>query len=75
MDREQAEVVRVLAKQHRSSSAEVLWLARVCSANEQLMSLEQLTKEEAADLIYNLQAFGRWKQDFPLGDACELNLS
>jgi len=57
MRKEQALVIARLAEQTRSSPADLLMLARECSQNGRLVSLDHLGKDDVDDLIATLRNF------------------
>jgi hypothetical protein len=57
----QAHELEHLAKRTRSTDADLLWLARVCSADELLVHLGQVTRVDAKDMLATLRDFERYE--------------
>jgi hypothetical protein len=50
-----------LARRTHSTDADLLWLARLCSADEQLVHLGEVTRIDAGDMIATLRDFERYQ--------------
>lgn len=72
MTTEQALKLEKIRERVHPSDGELLWLARQCSQNAQLVSLAQLTRVDAEDMITTLETYERWLLDFSADTAQEL---
>jgi hypothetical protein len=61
MTTEQAHQLEHLATRTNSTDADLLWLARLCSADEQLVHLGQVTRVDAVDIIATLEDYARYE--------------
>ena len=61
MTSQQAHTLEQLATRTNSTDADLLWLARLCSADEQLVHLGQVTRVDAIDMIATLQDYERYE--------------
>ena len=61
MTTSQSHELEQLAKRTHSTDADLLWLARLCSADEQLVHLGQVTRVDAIDMIATLKDYARYE--------------
>lgn len=67
MTTEQAFELEQLARRTASTDADLLWLARLCSCDEQLVHLGQVTRIDAGEMIATLQDFERYEAQAEAG--------
>ncbi len=60
MTSEQALEIEKLAERTHSTDADLLWLARVCSADETLVHLGAVARVDAGDMIATLRDYERY---------------
>jgi hypothetical protein len=60
MTADQANTLEQLAERTHSTDADLLWLARLCSADEQLVHLGQVTRVDAVDMLATLRDYERY---------------
>jgi len=60
MTTSQSHELEQLAKRTHSTDADLLWLARLCSCDETLVHLGQLTRVDAGDVIATLLDYERY---------------
>lgn len=59
MTSQQSYEIEQLAARLGSSDADLLWLARICSASETLNHMGQLARVDAEDVIHTLRTYER----------------
>jgi hypothetical protein len=57
---EQAVQIENLAQKAHATDADLLWLARLCSADETLVHLGNVTRVDAGDMIQTLRNYLRY---------------
>lgn len=62
MTSNQAHQIEQLSERLKPSEGELIWLARICAADETLVHLGQLTRVDAGDMIFTLTEYERFLQ-------------
>lgn len=74
MTTQQAHQLEKIVARIGASDGELLWLARICAADETLVSLGHLSRVDARDMIWTLEQFERYLLDHGFATAEEMML-